>query len=154
METTLVCESTNDTLEVSINHKHSVTPCTPCARVGCIQPAQLHGKYCSSGCRQKAYRRSPAHRRALDKLSAIRFKRRRAHQAMKSAYKAFTPQTGLYSGPSNSLVPRRLPRDLEPYKDVTTEEIQNATQRRESKEETQWQMNSFNDCLNYWLINT
>jgi hypothetical protein len=57
---------------------------------------------------------------------------------MKAAYKTFVPQTGLYSGPDNGLVPRTLPEDLTPYLSgdlrVTAEDIQAATRRRLERE--------------------
>jgi hypothetical protein len=127
--------STVASLDVCKQHESSVTPC---GCDGCTNPARPNGKFCSDAHRQKAYRSSPAAKAQLDLRSAARFKRRRRHQAMKVAYKTFVPQTGLYSGPDNGLVPRRLPEDLTPYLNgdlrVTAEDIQAATQRRLERE--------------------
>jgi len=121
------------TPDVSQQAKDSVTLC---ACDGCTNPARPNGKFCSNACRQKNYRNSPAHVAKLDLHSAARFIRRREHQALKSAYKTFVPQTGLYGGPENSLAPRAMPAlTQEHFKRVNDPDIQHAAERRKKREQ-------------------
>jgi hypothetical protein len=125
--------ATAQTLDVSQQAKDSVTLC---ACDGCTNPARPNGKFCSNACRQKNYRKSPAYVANLDLHSAARFIRRRDHQALKSAYKAFVPQTGLYCGPNNSSVPRTTPPLTdEHFSRVTDNDVQLAAERRQKKEQ-------------------
>ena len=125
--TTNSTSQTDATLDVSQQTKDGVTLC---AFDKCTNPARPNGKFCSNACRQKNYRNSPAHVAKLDLHSAARFIRRHEHQALKSAYKTFVPQTGLYGGPENSLAPRTMPAlTQEHFKRANDTDIQHAAER-------------------------
>ena len=86
----------DETLTVSPDAKDGVTQCL---REGCTNPAKK--KFCSSACRQAAYRNSEAHKATLAKNRDWRLKRRNAYFALKNYDRALTFD-GVYSGPSSS----------------------------------------------------
>jgi CDGSH-type Zn-finger protein len=100
------------TPEVRQHAKHSVTLC-PCGK-----PARR--TFCSSACRQAAYRKSTAHAGNLKRLRDAREARKRDYIAQKNAcykrlnaHRGFTEQTGIYGGPAASGVPSVRLGDLD-----------------------------------------
>lgn len=87
------------TPEVCPSQNSGVT--TLCAHCG-INPATK--KFCSSACRQAAYRLSPAHRKNLDKQKSVRLQRRNRWVAAKTRDKAFGFD-GRHGGHVNPNVP-------------------------------------------------
>jgi hypothetical protein len=90
-ETLMVCPDTKDGV-------------TRCQREGCTNPAEK--KFCSSACRQAAYRNSEAHKAALAKNRDWRLSRRNAYFALQRRDKTLTPYF-TSSGPSSTQVFRR-----------------------------------------------
>lgn len=86
------------TLEARPDAKDGVTLCAHCG----IQPAAK--KFCSSVCRQAAYRLSPAHRKNLDKQKTARLNRRNRWYEAKMRDKSFGFD-GRYSGHEDKTVP-------------------------------------------------
>jgi hypothetical protein len=77
---------------------------TQCQREGCTNPAKK--KFCSSACRQAAYRNSEAHKATLAKSRDWRLRRRNAYFALQRRDKALTPYF-TPSGPSSTQVFQR-----------------------------------------------
>lgn len=84
-------------LMVSPDAKDGVTQ--RCQREGCTNAAKK--KFCSSACRQAAYRNSEAHKAILAKDREWRLRRRNAYFALKNRDRALTFDP-VYSGPSSS----------------------------------------------------
>lgn len=91
----------NETLMVCPDAKDGVTQCQ---REGCTNFAKK--KFCSSVCRQVAYRNSEAHKTALAKDREWRLRRRNEYFRLQRRYKTLTPYF-TPSGPSSTEVFRR-----------------------------------------------
>jgi hypothetical protein len=91
----------DETLMVYPDAKDGVTQCQ---REGCTNPAKK--RFCSSACRQAAYRNSEAHKAALAKNRDWRLSRRNAYFALQRRDKTLTPYF-TPSGPPSSQVFRR-----------------------------------------------
>jgi hypothetical protein len=89
---------TGTTLEVCLDAKDSVTLCEHCH----TNPSTR--RFCSSACRQAAYRLSPAHRKNLDKQKTRRLDRRNRWVTARLRDKHFTFD-GLFGGHINGAVP-------------------------------------------------
>lgn len=98
--------ATAATPDVSQQAEHSVTLC-PCGK-----PARR--KFCSSACRQAAYRNSPAHTDNLKRLRDARRARRADHYQRRNRSRALAPVRG-YSGPVPDGVPRLGDLNLKNY---------------------------------------
>jgi hypothetical protein len=94
------------TVDVSQQAKRAVTLCL------CGNPARR--KFCSSACRQAAYRTSAAHVDNLKRLREARKARRDDYYRRRNRDKALTSVRG-YSGPAVSGVPRLGGLKLENY---------------------------------------
>jgi len=93
--------SETQTAEPCLHDKPSVTPC---AHIGCTNPAKKNGKFCSNGCRQAAYRTSPAHLKNLKRFKNARLKRRADYYQRTNRARALSSVRG-YGGPITSGVP-------------------------------------------------
>ena len=100
-------------LQVCLLTKDSVT--NVCQRKECARTfiATRAASYCSSACKQAAYRESLAYKELLAKKAAQRLRRRNAWFKRKNRYRTF----GLdcYSGPVATDVPRLGMLDLKYY---------------------------------------
>lgn len=92
----------DETLMVSLDAKDGVTQ--RCQRQGCTNAAKK--KFCSSTCRQAAYRSSEAYKSILVRDREWRSRRRNAYFALKNRDRAVTFDP-VYSGPSSSQTFRR-----------------------------------------------
>ncbi len=97
---------TTTTLDVCQHAEDSVTLC-PCGK-----PARK--KFCSSTCRQAAYRTSAAHIASLKRLRDARTARRADHYQRRNRDRALNSVRG-YSGPVADGVPRRGDLNLKNY---------------------------------------
>jgi hypothetical protein len=75
-----------ETLRVSLNVENSVTTCGECGKQ--FTPANKLQRFCSSPCRQAAYRKSPAHFANLDGLRNQRRNRHNSWVRRRRAYKS------------------------------------------------------------------
>jgi hypothetical protein len=105
-ETTHDNSATVATLDVCQHAENSVTLC-PCGK-----PARR--KFCSSACRQAAYRKSAAHLANLKRLRDARTARRADHYQRCNRSRALSPLRG-YSGPVPDGVPRLGDLNLKNY---------------------------------------
>jgi hypothetical protein len=92
--------------DVCQHAEHSVTLC-PCGK-----PARR--RFCSSACRQAAYRKSAAHTDNLKRLRDARRARRADYYQRRNRSRALAPVRG-YSGPVADGVPRLGALKLENY---------------------------------------
>ena len=91
----------DETLMVCPDAKDGVTQCQ---REGCTNTAKK--KFCSSACRQAAYRNSETHKATLAKNKDWLLRRRNAYFALQRRDKALTPYF-TPSGPSSTQVFQR-----------------------------------------------
>ena len=92
------------TIEVCLTTENSVTLCI------CGKPARK--KFCSSACRQAAYRNGASYAASLKRLRDGRLARRYDHYHRRNKYKALNV---IYSGPIAGGVPRIGDLDLKKY---------------------------------------
>lgn len=114
--TMIQTEQSTQTLEVYSSSKNGVTISKQCAECGKDFSAN-HGKqqFCGDPCRQSAHRKSPAHRRYLDKQIRRRLLRRNTRTALLVRDKGFN-DFGVLSGPApTSILPigmMTLPKEI------------------------------------------
>jgi len=96
---------------VSIPIILGVTTCPECGTP--FTPKNERQRFCKGSCRQKAYRRSPAHRAVLDGLTNQRTNRRVDHFHRKNAFKSIG--LDVHSGPDAVGVPRVGMLDLKQF---------------------------------------
>jgi hypothetical protein len=97
----------------------SVTPakqmCLECSTS--FTPASKVNRFCSSPCRQAAYRKSPAHRACLDGLKNQRLNRRNDQVRRRNKFK-YLSFDGLHSGLLDTTVPSIGQLNLKRYAKV------------------------------------
>jgi hypothetical protein len=118
MTTTNSTEGLQTALGVSQVLKDSVTAvCPECQssfETVLFKTGRQQKTFCSDGCRQSAYRKSPAHRKVLDGFKNQRFNRRMAHIKRANAFK-YLSFDGRHSGPAAVGVPPLGALDLERF---------------------------------------
>ena len=87
-----------------------------CAECGVTPIRRKGAKFCSNACRQAAYRKSPAHARALKRLADARTLRRKTWEQRRQRDKALGVFRG-YGGPEVSGVPTLGMLDLRNFKE-------------------------------------
>ena len=100
------------TLEVSPIAEMALRPCDECKTS--FIPTSTVNRFCSSPCRQAAYRKSPAHRACLDGLKIQRFNRRMDCYRRKNKFRSLGFD-GIYGGPVDVSVPSVGQLDLKRY---------------------------------------
>jgi hypothetical protein len=106
------------TPDVRLDEISGVTAAENCAECGSSFESQgKHHLYCSSACRQRAYRRSPAHRKRLDGLKTQRLNRRNDQVRRRNKFRYFSFD-GLHSGNSDMTVPSVGQLNLKRYAKV------------------------------------
>ena len=96
-------QSGKQALEVSTNPDSGVTkPCEECGKA--FVSATSRQRFCGGACRQAVHRRSPAHRKYLDKQKQRRLLRRNNRTRLLCRDMAINNGLGSYGGPTPSSI--------------------------------------------------
>jgi hypothetical protein len=101
--------------ELSHPAETSLRLCLECSTP--FTPASKVNRFCSSPCRQAAYRKSPAHRACLDGLKTQRLNRRNDQVRRRNKFKSLSFD-GVHSGPLDKTVPSVGQLNLKRYAKV------------------------------------